>query len=601
MGINDFFDRFRTAPTPEAEKRKTTMQLLEDENFLDFLDKVEAQSGTRVFAGLSLDEPATDQLMDWHSRYKDQQRVAEQVVGGVKQEFKEAGLTYNESLKLPSSKPYQDRFDEFFSPLPGELADAQAGLNPDLAQKLADAGIANAPDASGVHVGGTAGEDTAAEALQADFEARRGEIKLAQSEITRMKLESGLSPVAFADITDSNKVHTELGVIETKLSSFVLEPSITDPIKSEIISQRDSLLSTIATEKAAITPTAPARADLAKDLETAVAAADTAGPTDKLAEELKNLDTVDAALTEVYLAKETMGSRMDAIRAQVQEQAVSNPGAFDSLKEKMATLEAKDKEVQVLRKQMEQHGLDIDPDSNTKRLMNLRSSLQTVNKYGTQGGIFGTLYRMTSRQFRDAEKNLVTNHKMQAGRDRKSIQQDLASVESILASGTNLQSAKSSAESITAQIKSDIPAIDGLGGAISVALQESLKAKLAKGDLSGVDAARRQLENTSFATMINGEVDVDQMKLFIEDESRKVFQKNLLEQLEAKGGKNIGTILKGFENLAAKLQSTRSIESANLMTFIKDSLDAIAADLTLGPRTRQYAELIRNTVEARYS
>jgi hypothetical protein len=91
------------------------------------------------------------------------------------------------------------------------------------------------------------------------------------------------------------------------------------------------------------------------------------------------------------------------------------------------------------------------------------------------------------------------------------------------------------------------------------------------------------------------------MKQLIESESIRVFQKNLLEQLEAKGGKNISTILRGFDNLAKTLANSNSIESQNLVDFMKQSLDQIAADLSLSPRTRQYAELIRNTVEARYS
>ncbi len=602
MAFNNFFDKFRQAPTPEAEQRKTTMQLLDDEKFLDFLDKVEAQSGTRVFAGLSLDEPATDELMEYHGRYKEQQKVAEQMVGGVKQEFREAGLRFDESLKLPSNKPYRERFVAFFYPALGsELADATAALPDNLKAKLDAAKLANVPDSQDNHPGGTEAEDVVADELRTDFEAYRAELGNVEASISKMKVDAGLSKPSFSNLADDHAVVTELTAMEGKLNAFVIE-GVTSPHLVDIVEKhRTELKRIVDAERAKVVGGAPAPSGLATELATIVQAQEDSVARQMVSDERSNLDTVQTALTEVYQAKETMGSRMDAIRAQVQEQAISNPYAFDSLKEEMAALEAKDKEVQGLRKQMEQHGLDVDPDANTRRLMDLRSSLNAVNKYGTNGSVLGTVYRMTSRKFRDAEQNLVANHKMGAGRDRKSIQEDIAQVESILASGSNLQMAKSGAESIASQIKADIPAIDGLGGAINVALRESLKSKLTKGDLSGIDAARKQIENASYATLINGEVDVDQIKQMIEDESRNVFQKNLLEQLEAKGGKNISTILRGFENLAAKLQSTRSIESANLLTFIKDSLDGIAGDLSLNSRTRQYAELIRNTVAARYS
>ncbi|CAN5173820.1 hypothetical protein BH11PAT4_BH11PAT4_2820 [soil metagenome] len=599
MGFNDFLDKFRAAPTPEAEQRKTTMQLLEDEKFLDFLDKVEAHTGSRVFAGLSLDEPATDELLEYHGRYKDQVKVAEQVVGGVKQEFKEAGLTYSESLKLPSSTPYRDRYLDFFYPHAGELRDAQATLHPDLAQKLADAKAAEAPDAQENHPSGEAGEDAAAESITLAFDARRTEVRLAQTEITRMKQEAGLVPVTFSDIADNPKVHTELTAIESKLSSFAVDPGVKDPERSDIIAQRDELVRVVAAEKALVTTATPARADLAKDIEAAVQAADAAGPSDRLSEEIRNLDIVDAALTEVYQAKETMGSRMEAIRAQVQEQAVSNPGAFDSLKERMATLEVKDKEVQALRKQMEAHGLE--DQGTTHRLQDMRKQLRAVDKFGSDQPLLGKIRRIFSRSYRNAATQLEEQYGFSAESDRGSIKDEIAGIETLLQTPSSFQQAKSQAESLSHQIKSDVPILAGLGDTVRVALQESLRAKLAKGDLAGVGAARTQLENATYATLINGDVDVDQMKQLIEGESMRVFQKNLLEQLEAKGGKNISTILKGFDSLAKTLAKTNSIEAQKLLDFVKQSLDQIAADLSLGPRTRQYAELIRNTVEARYS
>lgn len=600
MALTNFFDRFRQAPTPEAEVRKTTMQLLDDEKFLDFLDKVEAQSGTRVFAGLNLDEPASDLLMEHYGRYKDQQRVAEQVIGGVKQEFREAGLKFDENLKLPSNKPYRDRYVAFFyPPLGSELADAIAGLPDTLKTKLEAEKQANLPDAQNNHPGGTDAEDGVANDLRTEFEAYRSELGSAEAAIQKMKVDAGLDAPVFSNLADDHITITELTAMEGKLNSFVVDGVTSPDLVSVVEQHRTALKSIVDAERAKITAGSAASPDLAKELVASVKTQEDTSALQAITAERNKLDTVDISLTETYQAKETMGSRMEAIRAQVQEQAISNPHAFDSLKEKMAVLEAKDKEVQALRRQMEQHGLD--DQGKTRELVDMRHALKAVDKFGSHQPLLGSIRRIFSSKYRNAARNLEENYGFSPDVERAAIRDQIAGIENLLQTPSSFQRAKSAAEALGTEIQNDVPALSGFGDAVRVALQESLKEKLASGNMAGVTSARKQLENVGFATLINGGVDVDRMKQMIEDTSRLTFQKNLLEQLEAKGGKNISTILRGFENLAKSLHNSKSIESQDLLDFVKASLDQVVADTTLSERTRKYAELIRNTVEARYS
>lgn len=592
MGLNDFLDRFRQAPTPEPEPRKTTMQLLDDEKFLAFLEKVEEQSGRRVFAGLSLDAPASDEMVEYHRRYLDQKRVADQVTSGVKQEFKEAGLAFDANLLLPSSTPYQDRYDAFFVSSPPNVTH----LPQDVADAFERVKFDATPEASGNHRAGVEGEDAAAAGLLEKSGEALAMLRNAQADMALLRQTAGLSPLVLSDPADPAKVSTELQKASDALGAFVGNPTLTGEVKDLVVEYRLKLKKVVDDAKAALSdpPDAALTENITKliDAETATTEAD-------LGTKREALENFEADVAEKLLAKETMGSRLDAIRAEVAEQAIANPMAFDLLKERMARLEVKDKEVQALRQQIEQNGLS-EPGS-VRDLHDMRRSLKVVNRYGSDQPLLGKIRRLISPTYRRAANQLEQQFKFSAETDRQSIKDQLAHVESLLQAPTGFQQALQEAEMISTGIKADIPTLQGFGGAVRVALQESLKAKLAKGDLAGVTKARGQVENMRFATLINEGVDIEMMKGEIEATSREVFKKNLFEQLDAKGGKNIGTILRGFESLATKLQSSKSIESQNLLDFVKECLDEVISNETYEPRTRRYAELIRNTVEARYA